>query len=163
MVSKSNHYNTRRGDRPKFFFYIWTWFPSFLIIDKILPKNALKKRLHIICKCAAYTTWVRLAAMLALLYNFSTPVAWRSMNMKVHQTLVWLNLLSFGTKDLAEPTFGIQSGFCHGWGLARTASQKRLPITLLRHFVCITPACPLSSCNWALSCSLRATPPPPTD
>ena len=31
------------------------------------------------------------------------------MNMKVHQTLVWLNLLSFRTKDLAEPTIGIQS------------------------------------------------------
>ncbi len=29
--------------------------------------------------------------------------------MKVHQTLVWLNLLSFRTKDLAEPTIGIQS------------------------------------------------------
>jgi hypothetical protein len=33
-----------------------------------------------------------------------SPVACRSMNMKVHQTLVWLNLLSFGTKDLAAPT-----------------------------------------------------------
>jgi hypothetical protein len=32
------------------------------------------------------------------------------MNMKVHQTLVWLNLLSFRTKDLAAPTIGIQSG-----------------------------------------------------
>ena len=31
------------------------------------------------------------------------------MNKKVHQTLVWLNLLSFRTKDLAEPTIGIQS------------------------------------------------------
>jgi hypothetical protein len=31
------------------------------------------------------------------------------MNMKVHQTLVCLNLLSFRTKDLAEPTIGIQS------------------------------------------------------
>jgi hypothetical protein len=36
-------------------------------------------------------------------------VACRSMKMKVHQTLVWLNLLSFGTKDLAEPTIGIRS------------------------------------------------------
>ncbi len=42
------------------------------------------------------------------------------MNMKVLQTLVWLNLLSFGTKDLAEPTIGIQSA----------ANHK----TLLRHF-----------------------------
>ncbi len=33
--------------------------------------------------------------------------------------------------------------------------------TLLHHLVCITPSCPLSSCNWALSCSIRATPPPP--
>jgi hypothetical protein len=32
------------------------------------------------------------------------------MNMKVHQTLVWLNLLSFGTKGLTAPTIGIQSG-----------------------------------------------------
>jgi hypothetical protein len=31
------------------------------------------------------------------------------MNLKVHQTLVWLNLLSFRTKDLAEPTIDIQS------------------------------------------------------
>ncbi len=31
------------------------------------------------------------------------------MNMKVHQTLVWINLLSFGTKGLAEPTIGIRS------------------------------------------------------
>ncbi len=41
------------------------------------------------------------------------PVACRSMNMKVHQTLVWLNLLSFGTKDLAAPTIGIQSAANH--------------------------------------------------
>jgi hypothetical protein len=34
-------------------------------------------------------------------------------NMKVHQTLVWLNLLSFGTKDLAAPTIGIQSAAKH--------------------------------------------------
>jgi hypothetical protein len=32
------------------------------------------------------------------------------MNMKVHQTLVWLNLLSFRTYDLAAPTIGIKSG-----------------------------------------------------
>jgi hypothetical protein len=32
-----------------------------------------------------------------------------SMKMKVHQTLVWLNLLSFGTRDLTEPTIGIRS------------------------------------------------------
>ncbi len=29
--------------------------------------------------------------------------------MKVHQTLEWLNLLFFGTKDLAAPTIGIRS------------------------------------------------------
>ncbi len=29
--------------------------------------------------------------------------------MKVHQTLVWLNLLSFGTKDLATTRIGIRS------------------------------------------------------
>jgi hypothetical protein len=45
-----------------------------------------------------------------------SPVACRSMNMKVHQTLVWLNLLSFRTKGLAEPTIGIQSGLCTGGG-----------------------------------------------
>ncbi len=38
-----------------------------------------------------------------------SPIACRLMNMKVHQTLVWLNLLSFGTKDLAAPTIGIRS------------------------------------------------------
>jgi hypothetical protein len=32
--------------------------------------------------------------------------------------LVWLNLLSLGTKGLTEPTIGIQSGLCHGRGLA---------------------------------------------
>jgi hypothetical protein len=31
------------------------------------------------------------------------------MNVKVYKTLVWLNLLSFGTKGLAAPTIGIQS------------------------------------------------------
>ncbi len=43
----------------------------------------------------------------------SPVAACRSMNMKVHQTLVWLNLLSFGTKDLAAPTIGIQSAANH--------------------------------------------------
>ena len=42
------------------------------------------------------------------------------MNMKIHQTLVWLNLLLFRTKDLAAPTIGIQSAANHN--------------TLLRHF-----------------------------
>ena len=32
-----------------------------------------------------------------------------SMKMRVHQTLEWLNLLSFGTKALTAPTIGIQS------------------------------------------------------
>jgi hypothetical protein len=101
--------------------------------------------------------------MLALLYNCSTPVACRWMNMKAHQTLVWLNLLSLGTKDLAESTIGIQSGLCHGWGLARTASQKRSTTTLLRHFVCITPACPLSTVPAVteLSAVPYVQPPPP--
>ncbi len=36
----------------------------------------------------------------------------KSMNMKVHQTLVLLKLLSFRTKDLTEPTIGMQSGLC---------------------------------------------------
>ena len=31
------------------------------------------------------------------------------MKMKVHQTLEWLNLLSFGTKASTTPTIGIQS------------------------------------------------------
>ena len=62
------------------------------------------------------------------------------MKMKVHQTLVWLNLLSLGTKGLTEPTIGIQSGLCHGRGLARTASQQHSLTTLIRHFVCIKPA-----------------------
>ena len=106
------------------------------------------------------------------------------MNMKVHQTLVWLNLLSFRTKDLAAPTIGIKSGLSRvGYrtpgcvqvlvsgaeDLARTAcstfpytiSCKSLHLPqnvhqqqtgLLRHFVSNTQACPLSSCNWALSC-----------
>ena len=51
------------------------------------------------------------------------------MNMKVHQTLVWLNLLSFRTKDLAEPTIGIQSA---------AANHN----TLLRHFDTSVPAVP---------------------
>ena len=62
------------------------------------------------------------------------------MKMKVHQTLVLLNLLSLGTKGLTEPTIGIQSGLCHGRGLARTASQQHSLTTLIRHFVCIKPA-----------------------
>ncbi len=51
------------------------------------------------------------------------------MNMKVHQTLVWLNLLSFRTKDLAEPTISIQSA----------ATNHN---TLLRHFDTSVPAVP---------------------
>ena len=51
------------------------------------------------------------------------------MNMKVHQTLVWLNLLSFRTKDLTEPTIGIQSA---------AANHN----TLLRHFDTSVPAVP---------------------
>ena len=51
------------------------------------------------------------------------------MNMKVHQTLVWLNLLSFRTKDLAEPTIGIQSA---------AANHNTLP----RHFDTSVPAVP---------------------
>ena len=51
------------------------------------------------------------------------------MNMKVHQTLVWLNLLSFRTKDSAEPTIGIQSA---------AANHN----TLLRHFDTSVPAVP---------------------
>jgi hypothetical protein len=62
------------------------------------------------------------------------------MKMKVHQTLVWLNLLSLGTKGLTKPTIGIQSGLCHGRGLARTASQQHSLTTLIRHFVSIKPA-----------------------
>ena len=68
------------------------------------------------------------------------------MKMKVHQTLVWLNLLSLGTKGLTEPTIGIQSGLCHGRGLARTASQQHSLTTLIRHFVSIKPASTLFSC-----------------
>jgi hypothetical protein len=60
--------------------------------------------------------------------------------MKVHQTLVWLNLLSLGTLGLTEPTIGIQSGLCHGRGLARTACQQHSLTTLIRHFVSIKPA-----------------------
>jgi hypothetical protein len=76
------------------------------------------------------------------------------MNMKVHQTLVWLNLLSFRTKGLAEPTIGIQSGLCHGWRLAFTNNTAG-------HCVFITPVSLMSSC--ILSCQLfrTCTPPPP--
>jgi hypothetical protein len=62
------------------------------------------------------------------------------MKMKVHQTLVWLNLLSLGTIGLTEPTIGIQSGLSHGRGLARRASQQHSLTTLIRHFVSIKPA-----------------------
>ncbi len=53
------------------------------------------------------------------------------MNMKVHQTLVWLNLLSFRTKDLAKPTIGIQSA------AAKCKSQHTV-----RHFDTSVPAVP---------------------
>jgi len=107
------------------------------------------------------------------------------MNMKVHQTLVWLNLLSFRTKDLAAPTIGIQSGLsrvgyrtpgcvqvlvsgaedlattaCSTFPYTISCKSLHLPQNvhqqqtgLLRHFVSNTQACPLSSCNWALSCN----------
>ncbi len=71
-----------------------------------------------------------------------SPIACRSMNMKVHQTLVWLNLLSFGTKELAAPTIGIQSAANH-----YTFHKKFTNNTLLRHFVSNTPACPLGGFN----------------
>ncbi len=81
------------------------------------------------------------------------------MKMKVHQTLVWLNLLSLGTKGLTEPTIGIQLGLCHGRGLARTASQQHSLTTLIRHFVSIKPAYTVPpSClsqRYCLSESLR--------
>jgi hypothetical protein len=38
-----------------------------------------------------------------------SPVSCRLKNVRVHQTLVWLNLLSFGTKGSIAPTIGIQS------------------------------------------------------
>jgi len=80
------------------------------------------------------------------------------MKMKVHQTLVWLNLLSLGTKGLTEPTIGIQSGLCHGRGLARTASQQHSLTTLIRHFVSIKPASTLFSC--IVYTDLSSQPPP---
>jgi len=46
--------------------------------------------------------------------------------MKVHQTLVWLNLLSFGTKDLAAPTIGIQSAANH-YTFHKNVHQHSLP------------------------------------
>jgi hypothetical protein len=52
--------------------------------------------------------------------------------MKVHQTLVWLNLLSFRTKDLTEPTIGIQSA---------AANHN----TMLHHFDTSLPAVPAVS------------------
>jgi hypothetical protein len=73
--------------------------------------------------------------------KFSAPVC-----SCIHQTLVWLNLLSLGTKGLTEPTIGIQSGLCHGRGLARTASQQHSLTTLIRHFVSIKLASTLFSC-----------------
>ena len=78
--------------------------------------------------------------------------------MKVHQTLVWLNLLSLGTKGLTEPTIGIQSGLCHGRGLARTASQQHSLTTLIRHFVSIKQASTLFSC--IVYTDLSSQPPP---
>ena len=84
--------------------------------------------------------------------------------MNVHQTLVWLNLLSFRTKGLTEPTIGIQSGLCHGRGLARTASQQHSLTTLIRHFVSmsINPASALSSCILRLAeLSSQLFPPAP--
>ncbi len=65
--------------------------------------------LHIICICTAYSL---------------PSLACRSMLMKVHQTLVWLNLLSFGTKDLAAPTIGIQSAANHSH---KNVHQHSLP------------------------------------
>jgi hypothetical protein len=109
--------------------------------------------------------YIRIQYVLSYLILSSTSVACRSMNMKVHQTLVKLNLLSFRTKDLTEPTIGIQSGLCHRWGLARTASQQRSPTTLLRNFVSINPASSLSSCilsSQSQLCVPYVQPPPHT-
>jgi hypothetical protein len=47
--------------------------------------------------CIKYINWMR------------SPVSCRLVNVKVHQTLVWLELLSLGTKALTAPTIGIQS------------------------------------------------------
>ncbi len=102
------------------------------------------------------------------------------MNMKVHQTLVWLKLLSFGTKGLTAPTIGIQSGLSWveregGISHPRLSTWNSLVLysyfvtnisgrgdlyvtnnTLLRH-----TRCPLSSCILMSQLFRRATTPPP--
>ncbi len=91
-------------------------------------RNALKHSKKICTHCRPFSLTPHLHNM--YMRCLQSPVACR-LNMKVHQTLVWLNLLSFGTKDLTAPTIGIQSAANHN--------------TLFRHFVPITPACPVSS------------------
>ncbi len=84
--------NTRRGDRRKFFLHL-----NLLSISFDYWQNINKKGFK---KTPTYNMYMRC---------LQSPVACRSMNMKVHQTLVLLNLLSFGTKDIAALTIGIQS------------------------------------------------------
>ncbi len=78
------------------------------------------------------------------------------MNMKVHQTLVWLNLLSFRTKDLAEPTIGIQSAAANQThcSVILTLSHQRTDCTDCPAVtvpavtvICRTGSCNCPSCN----------------
>ncbi len=67
--------------------------------------------------------------------------------MKVHQTLVWLNLLSFKrTKDLTEPTIGIQSAAANHNTLLRDfdTSVPAVPAVtaILVCTVCVVCVCP---------------------
>ena len=67
------------------------------------------------------------------------------------------------------PTIGIQSGLCHGRGLARTASQQHSLTTLIRHFVSIKPAYtvppswPVTAIltHWGTGLWIQVGPPPP--
>jgi hypothetical protein len=67
------------------------------------------------------------------------------MNMKIYQTLVWLNLLSFRTKDLAEPTIGIQSAAANHNTLLRhfDTSVPAVPaVTAILVYLCVVCVCP---------------------
>jgi hypothetical protein len=69
------------------------------------------------------------------------------MNMKVHQTLVWLNLLSFRTKDLAEPTIGIQSAAANHSTLARHFDTNVPAVPAVTAIlVCLCVVCVLLPC-----------------
>ena len=88
------------------------------------------------------------------------------MNMKVHQTLVWLNLLSLGTKDFnrANNRYTIRALSRVGAGedsFIKTFTNNTAPLHC--HFVCITPERPSFQLYTEHSAVQYVPPPPHTD